>query len=297
MQDDNNQKDITTEENVTLDDMLAEAVSEKTADAQEETSTTDEAEDAPKEDAPEENKTEEEAKIVEETIETPESDQPMVEEEKAETVDETEEPKDSSDEETTEDKKEEEAKTPANEAPARSAATAKGRWYIVHTYSGHENKVAKTLMQRVQSMGFENTIFDALVPTRETIRVRGGKKETVHEKIFPGYILVNMELSDEAWVLVRTTPGVTSFVGAQNKPTPIRDDEVNAIVAFIGQKEPTYKAQFSTGEAVKITDGPFSDFLGTVESIDEAKGKVKVLVSIFGRETPVELDFLQVSKI
>lgn len=173
----------------------------------------------------------------------------------------------------------------------------RGKWYIVHTYSGHENKVAKTLMQRVQAMGFEERIFDALVPTRDTIRVRGGKKETIKEKIFPGYILVNMDLSDEAWVLVRTTPGVTSFVGAQNKPTPIRDDEVQAIVAFVGQKEPTYKAQFTTGEAVKITDGPFSDFLGTVESIDEGKGKVKVLVSIFGRETPVELDFLQVSKI
>jgi transcriptional antiterminator NusG len=173
----------------------------------------------------------------------------------------------------------------------------RGKWYIVHTYSGHENKVAKTLMQRVQAMGFEERIFDALVPTRDTIRVRGGKKETIKEKIFPGYILVNMDLSDEAWVLVRTTPGVTSFVGAQNKPTPIRDDEVQAIIAFVGQKDPIYKAQFSLGEAVKITDGPFSDFLGTIESIDEAKGKVKVLVSIFGRETPVELDFLQVAKI
>ena len=182
--------------------------------------------------------------------------------------------------------------------PATPAPKAyHGKWYIVHTYSGHENKVAKTLMQRVQAMGFEQRIFDALVPTRDTIRVRGGKKETIKEKIFPGYILVNMDLSDEAWVLVRTTPGVTSFVGAQNKPTPIRDDEVDAIVAFVGQKDPIYKAQFSVGEAVKITDGPFSDFLGTIESIDEAKGKVKVLVSIFGRETPVELDFLQVAKI
>lgn len=173
----------------------------------------------------------------------------------------------------------------------------KMRWFIVHTYSGHENKVAKTLAQRVQSMGFEGRIGDVLVPTRETIKVRGGKKETVKEKIFPGYILVNMVLDDEAWLLVRTTPGVTSFVGAQNKPTPVRDEEVEAIVKFVEQKEPVYKAAFSTGEAVKITDGPFSDFLGTVESIDEARGKVKVLVSIFGRETPVELDFLQITKI
>ena len=194
----------------------------------------------------------------------------------------------------------EEALTPTDEKIQPSLPAPKvyrGKWYIVHTYSGHENKVAKTLMQRVQAMGFEERIFDALVPTRDTIRVRGGKKETIKEKIFPGYILVNMDLSDEAWVLVRTTPGVTSFVGAQNKPTPIRDDEVQAIIAFVGQKDPVYKAQFSNGEAVKITDGPFSDFLGTVESIDEAKGKIKVLVSIFGRETPVELDFLQVAKI
>ncbi len=171
------------------------------------------------------------------------------------------------------------------------------RWYIVHTYSGHENKVAKTLMQRVETMGFVGRIIDVLVPTKETIKVRGGKKETTKEKIFPGYILVKMVLDDEAWILVRTTPGVTSFVGAQNKPTPVREEEVQAIVNFVEQKEPTYKAAFTVGEAVKITDGPFSDFLGTIDTIDEAKGKVRVLVSIFGRETPVELDFLQVSKI
>lgn len=174
---------------------------------------------------------------------------------------------------------------------------AKGKWYIVHTYSGHENKVARTLMQRVQSMGFENRIFEVLVPTREMIKIRGGKKETVKEKIFPGYILVNMHMEDEAWILVRTTPGVTSFVGASNKPLPVRDDEVAAIVQFVAQTDPVFKSQFSVGEAVKITDGPFSDFLGSVESIDEEKGKVRVLVSIFGRETPVELDFLQVAKI
>src|SRR5438046_2366613 len=117
----------------------------------------------------------------------------------------------------------------------------KPRWYIVHTYSGHENKVAKTLMQRVGSMGFEGRIFEVLVPTRETIKVRSGKKENVKEKIFPGYILVKMILDDEAWILVRTTPGVTSFVGAQNKPTPVRDEEVDAIVQFVEQKEPVFK--------------------------------------------------------
>jgi len=173
----------------------------------------------------------------------------------------------------------------------------KPRWYIVHTYSGHENKVAKTLMQRVQAMGFENRIFDTLVPVRDTIKIRGGKKETVSEKIFPGYILVKMILTDESWILVRTTPGVTAFVGAQNKPTPVPDKEVEAILKFIKMKEPVFKTKFSVGEAVKITDGPFADFLGTIEEIDEVRGKAKVLVSIFGRETPVELDFLQISKI
>lgn len=172
-----------------------------------------------------------------------------------------------------------------------------GKWYIVHTYSGHENKVAKTLMQRVQSMGFENRILEVLVPVKETIKIKGGKKETIQEKIFPGYIIVKMILDDESWVLVRTTPGVTSFVGAENKPTPVRDEEVEAIVKFSELKEPVFKSAFSVGEAVKITDGPFSDFLGSIESIDETRGKVKVLVSIFGRETPVELDFLQIAKI
>ena len=173
----------------------------------------------------------------------------------------------------------------------------KPRWFIVHTYSGHENKVAKTLMQRVDAMGFKERILEVLVPTKEVVKVRSGKKETVKEKIFAGYIFVRMILDDESWLLVRTTPGVTSFVGTQNKPTPVRDEEVEAIVKFVDMKAPVFKSAFSQGEAVKITDGPFSDFLGSIESIDDARGKLKVLVSIFGRETPVELDFLQVSKI
>lgn len=170
-------------------------------------------------------------------------------------------------------------------------------WYIVHTYSGHENKVAKSLQQRIQTLGFENSIFDIIVPTRNTIKVSQGKKETVKEKIFPGYVLIRMILNDESWLLVRTTQGVTSFIGAGNKPTPISEKEVEAIQRFMKLEEPLYKAAFAKGEAVKIVDGPFADFLGTVDEIDEAKGKLEVLVSIFGRETPVELDFLQVAKL
>jgi len=179
--------------------------------------------------------------------------------------------------------------------PKKSQDLAK--WYIVHTYSGHENKVARSLHQRIQSLGFENRIFETIVPTRNTIKVSGGKKETVKEKIFPGYVLIRMILDDETWLLVRTTQGVTAFIGAGNKPTPISEKEVEAIQKFMKQEQPLYKAAFTKGEAVKIVDGPFADFLGTVDEIDETKGKLKVLVSIFGRETPVELDFLQVAKL
>lgn len=178
-----------------------------------------------------------------------------------------------------------------------SKASDNGKWYIIHTYAGHESKVAKSLKQRVEAMGFEDRIFDVLIPMRDTIRVSQGKKESVKEKIFPGYILVKMILDDESWLLVRTTSGVTAFIGAGNKPTPISEKEVEAIQKFMEMKEPLYKAAFVKGEAVKIVDGPFADFLGTVDEIDEAKGKIRVLVSIFGRETPVELDFLQVSKL
>ena len=171
------------------------------------------------------------------------------------------------------------------------------KWFIVHTYSGHEDRVAKSLKQRVETMGFSDRIFDIIVPTRNTIKVSQGKKESVKERIFPGYALVKMLLDDESWLLVRTTQGVTGFIGAGNKPTPISEKEVEAIQKFMKLEEPLYKTTFSAGEAVKIVDGPFADFLGTIDEIDETKGKLKVLVSIFGRETPVELDFLQVAKL
>ncbi len=173
----------------------------------------------------------------------------------------------------------------------------KARWYVVHTYSGHENKVAATLKQRLVSMSLENKILEILVPTQEKIEVRDGKKITVHDKIFPGYILVRMELDDESWHAVRSTAGVTAFVGIGNRPTALPEEEVQTIMKFMKMEAPKYKASFSVGEAIKIIDGPFADFLGTVDEINEEKGKVKALVSIFGRETPVELDFLQVSKI
>lgn len=172
-----------------------------------------------------------------------------------------------------------------------------GQWYVVHTYSGHENKAAEALKQRIDAMNLGEKIFEIVVPTRNIVTVRHGKKEESKEKIFPGYILVRMKLDDESWLAVRTTQGVTAFVGMGNKPTPISDHEVEAIMKFMAVEAPKFKARFTVNEAVKIIDGPFADFLGTVESIDETKGKIKVLVSIFGRETPVELDFLQVAKL
>lgn len=186
---------------------------------------------------------------------------------------------------------------PVEEKKAPRVVPADAKWFIVHTYSGHENKVARGVQQRAETMGFTDKIFDIIVPTREITKVSQGKKQQVNEKIFPGYVLVRMVLTDETWLLVRTTQGVTAFIGAGNKPTPISEKEVEAIQKFMKLEEPLYKAAFTTGEAVKIVDGPFADFLGTIESIDEAKGKLRVLVSIFGRETPVELDFLQVAKI
>jgi transcriptional antiterminator NusG len=186
---------------------------------------------------------------------------------------------------------------PEENKTEQPSAADQAKWYIVHTYAGHENKVSKNLGQRVQSLGFENRIFEVIVPTRNTIKVSQGKKENVQEKIFPGYVLVKMILDDETWLLVRSTQGVTAFIGAGNKPTPISEKEVEAIQQFMKQEEPLYKTAFTIGEAVKIVDGPLADFLGTVDKIDESRGKLEVLVTLFGRETKVELDFLQVQKI
>lgn len=174
---------------------------------------------------------------------------------------------------------------------------SRAKWYVVHTTSGHEVRVAETLRQRVETMSLKDNIFEVLVPTQDRVVIRGGKKATIKEKIFPGYMLVKMILNDPTWLAVRTTPGITGFVGAGSKPTPLSEVEVDNIQKFVSAPAKRFKTKFSVGEAVKITDGPFSDFLGTIDDIDEEKGKVKVLVSIFGRETPVELDFLQIAKV
>ena len=169
-------------------------------------------------------------------------------------------------------------------------------WFVVHCYSGYENKVRHNLEQRIETMGMKDMIFDVVVPTQEEIEVRDGKRRTVERHIFPGYVLVNMILTEESWYVVRNTPGVTGFVGMGNEPTPLRPEEVLQIVKRMEADAPTVKVTFKVGERVRIIDGPFNDFRGMVAEIDMERTKVRVMVNFFGRETPVELDFLQVEK-
>ena len=169
-------------------------------------------------------------------------------------------------------------------------------WYVIHCYSGYENKVRHNLEQRIETMGMKDRIFDVVIPTQEEIEVKDGKRRTVERHIFPGYVLVNMVLTEESWYVVRNTPGVTGFVGMGNNPTPLRPEEVSQIVKRMEAEAPTVKVTFKVGERVRIIDGPFNDFRGVVSEIDMERTKVRVMVSFFGRETPVELDFLQVEK-
>jgi len=180
---------------------------------------------------------------------------------------------------------------------SKTEAPETARWFVVHTYSGHEYKVIQSLRQRAQTMGLLDQIFEVVVPLQDKFTIRSGQKIKGQEKIFPGYVLVRMLVNDDSWLVVRTTPGVTGFVGIGSKPTPITDEEFEKIISNIQKGKPKFRTKFSIGEAVKITDGPFTEFLGTIEAVDAERGKLKVLVSIFGRETPVELDFLQVAKI
>lgn len=222
-------------------------------------------------------------------------------------------PLDQNDDDDDEDEEEEEIDLPEGEHKFQEKGTAnkkvsghivinkkddpRAKWYVVHTASGHEVRVAETLRQRVETQMLEDKIFELLVPTQDRVIIRSGKKQNIKEKIFPGYLLVKLILDDPTWLAVRTTPGITGFVGTGKTPTPLSDAEVANIQKFVATPAKRFKTKFTKGEAVKITDGPFSGFLGSVDEIDEQKGKVKVLVSIFGRETPVELDLLQITKV
>lgn len=170
-------------------------------------------------------------------------------------------------------------------------------WYVIHTYSGYEDAVAKALKQRVESLGMEDKIFNVIVPKEKKIKIKGGKRKIVEEKIYPGYVLVEMIVTDDSWYVVRNTPNVTGFVGAGTTPVPIAQKEIETLKKRMGVETPQYKIEFEVGDPVKIVDGPFKDFDGKVSEIDEERGKVKVLVNMFGRDTPVELDSLQIKKI
>lgn len=171
------------------------------------------------------------------------------------------------------------------------------RWYVLHTYSGYEENVERNLKQRVESMDMEDKIFTILIPTEKKIKIKNGKRKVVTEKIFPGYVLVEMIVTDDSWYVVRNTPNVTGFIGSGTTPVPISNEEVKAITKRMGVEEPKYQIDVAANDAVKIVDGPFKNFEGKVSEVDDVRGKVKVFVSMFGRETPVELDFLQLKKI
>ena len=192
--------------------------------------------------------------------------------------------------------------SPGKSAPASDASPHLGEvegpaWYVIHCYSGYENKVRHNLEQRIDSMGMKGKIFDVVVPTEEEIEVKDGKRRTVERRVFPGYLLVQMIMSEDSWYVVRNTPGVTGFVGMGNVPTPLRPEEVAQILRRMEAEAPKVKVTFKPSQKVRIVDGPFNDFIGTVAEIDMDRAKVRVMVSFFGRETPVELDFLQVEKV
>lgn len=185
----------------------------------------------------------------------------------------------------------EEAKQPESKRPEDVA------WYVVHSYSGYENKVKKNLEHRIESMGMQDQIFQVVVPTEEEVELRDGQRRTTERRVFPGYILVEMAMNDDTWYVVRNTPGVTDFVRSGTKPIPLRQEEVDKILKRMEAAAPKIKVSFKEGQKVRIIDGPFEDFMGTVDAIDTDRARVRVLVNMFGRETPVEVDFLQVERV
>jgi transcriptional antiterminator NusG len=183
----------------------------------------------------------------------------------------------------------------ANEAGSAREATP-GQWYVLHTYSGYENKVKKSIETRIEALDLGDRVYEIVVPTQDEIEIRSGQRHTVQKKVFPGYVLVRMEMDDDTWYALRNTPGVTGFVNINNVPIPLPDIEVENILKGMTAEAPRVRITFQVGDTVRITDGPFADFRGEIDEINQEKGKIRVLVSFFGRETPVELDFLQAER-
>jgi transcriptional antiterminator NusG len=174
--------------------------------------------------------------------------------------------------------------------------TLAGQWYVLHTYSGYENKVKKSIETRIEALDLTDRVYEIVVPTQDEIEIRSGQRHTVQKKVFPGYVLVRMEMDDDTWYALRNTPGVTGFVNINNVPVPLPDSEVQSIMKGMTAEAPRVKISFQVGDTVRITDGPFADFRGEIDEINQERGKIRVLVSFFGRETPVELDFLQAER-
>ena len=177
-----------------------------------------------------------------------------------------------------------------------AAEPAKGQWYVLHTYSGYENKVKKSIETRIEALDLTDRVYEIVVPTQDEIEIRSGQRHTVQKKVFPGYVLVRMEMDDDTWYALRNTPGVTGFVNINNIPIPLPDTEVQSIMKGMTAEAPRVRITFQVGDTVRITDGPFADFRGEIDEINQERGKIRVLVSFFGRETPVELDFLQAER-
>ncbi len=194
------------------------------------------------------------------------------------------------------DEPKDESKPEEVQAPAQKQEGKRG-WYVIHTYSGYEDQVADSLRQRIASFEMKDYIFDVIVPTEKQIEIKGGKRKTVEKKVFPGYVMVEMAVTDDSWYVVRNTPNVTGFIGLGVRPTPMAKEEVDRIRKKMGAVEPKFEIEFTVGDLVKINDGPLKNFEGKVVEVDRGKGKIKVSVNMFGRETPVNLDSLQVKKI
>jgi len=231
-----------------------------------------------------------EERILEETVVEEDSDSPQVIEEEDEAV--VPSPADEEESQETEEAELEEDEESEEEAP-RPEGT---EWYVIHSYSGYENKVRKNLLHRIESMGMQDKIFQVVVPTEEEVELKDGQRRIIERRVFPGYILVEMVLDEDSWYVVRNTPGVTGFVGSGNTPTALRPDEVDKILKRMDAEAPKIKISFKVGQKVRIVEGPFEDFMGTVDDIDLDRTRVRVLVNFFGRETPIELDFLQVER-
>ena len=296
----------TTVEETSIEDPSAEDTSPEAEDSASEESVPEVEDSTVEEDAPqmEEEGGEETAAGEETTAVEPESEPAPEEISEEESDEETAAVEELTVEETASEAEEpavEETVEPASESSSKEPVVEEeeddGRlWFVIHCYSGYENKVRHNLEQRIESMNMKDFIFDVVVPIEEEIEVKDGKRKTVERRVFPGYILVNMIMNEESWYVVRNTPGVTSFVGMGNEPIPLRKEEVDKIIKRMEADAPRIRLTFRKGERVRITDGPFNEFRGTVDEIDMDRAKVRVMVNFFGRNTPVELDFLQVEK-